>query len=122
MDDADLTVPDHLRPLLGAAVELELETTSDGFWPDDNAARAEHRDAIMSTAHMVDNWQADCPTQDEVARLAHRAIGEQEPGQWPRTLQEADELVTRARLTRDLIQLRDMLGGKPTQAELNKPD
>ncbi len=32
MDDANPTVPDHLRPLLGAAAELELEHATDGYW------------------------------------------------------------------------------------------
>jgi hypothetical protein len=46
--------------------------------------------------------------------LARRAIGEQQPrdlvGHWPTTLDEVDELIARATMTRDLIQFRDALG------------
>jgi hypothetical protein len=101
--------------VLGAAAEQEFEAVSDGHWPDDDDACAAHRDAIRAASHMVDNWEAGCPTRDEVVRLARRAIGEQQPrgfiGQWPTTLDEVDELIARATMTRDLIQFRDALGG-----------
>jgi hypothetical protein len=115
MDDVDPIVPDHLRTVLGAAAEQEFEAVSGGHWPDDDDARAAHRDAIRAASHMVDNWEAGCPTREEVVRLARRAIGEQQPrefiGQWPTTLDEVDGLIARAILTRDLIQYRDALGG-----------
>jgi hypothetical protein len=121
MDDADPTVPGHLRPALDAAAELELEHASDGFWPGAREARAEKRDRILRAARMVESWQAGTCSREELATLARTAIGDQEPGRWPRTIEEATELIACAALTRDLIALRDALGGKPTQEELNEP-
>jgi hypothetical protein len=118
MDDVDPTVPAHLRPLLGVAAEHELEAATDHEWPADNDARATHRDAVMETAHMVDNWEADALTREEVVRLAERAASDQQPadfiGTWPTSITEADELARRVDLTRDLLQLRDALGGRST--------
>ncbi|WP_445151169.1 hypothetical protein [Baekduia sp. Peel2402] len=120
MDDVDPTVPAHLRPVLGRAAEQQLEAVTDGFWPDDLAARRAHRDALMTTAHTVDNWEAGCPTREEVILLARRAIEEQQPADWPPyspwpdTMEAVDDLIARTTLTRDLIQLRDTLGYEPT--------
>lgn len=115
MDDADPTVPDHLRSVLGAAAEQEFEALSDGHWPADDYERERHRAALRAVGHMVDNWEAGHPTREEVVQLARRAISEQQPrdfiGRWPRTLEEADDLIARAVTTRDLIRLRDGLGG-----------
>jgi hypothetical protein len=115
MDDRDPTVPAHLRTVLDAAVEQEFEAVADGHWPDDEDARAAHRDAIRAASHLLDNWEAGRPTREEVMRLARRAISEQQPrdfvGRWPRTLEEVDELIARAALTRELIEFRDALGG-----------
>ena len=122
MDDADLTVPDHLRSLLGAAAELEFEYASDGCWPDDPNERAERLERTLRAGRTVENWKANACSREEVARLAGIAVGEQEPGRWPRTLQEADDVVRRAALTRDLILFRDAWGGRPTQEELDEPD
>ncbi|HMJ35715.1 MAG TPA: hypothetical protein VK501_17540 [Baekduia sp.] len=119
MDDADPTVPGPLRLVLGAAAELELELASDGFWPDEPEARAEKRDRLRRAARTVDTWEADACSRKELATLAHMAAGEQEPGRWPRTIEEAAELVERAALTRDLILFRDAVGGKPTQEDLD---
>jgi hypothetical protein len=121
MDDADPTVPGHLRPALTAAAELELEHASDGFWPGAREARAKKRDRILRAARMVESWQAGTCSREELATLARTAVGGQEPGRWPRTLKEATELIACAALTRDLIALRDALGGTPTQEELNEP-
>jgi hypothetical protein len=121
MDDADPTVPGHLRPALDAAAELELEHASDGFWPGAREARVEKRDRILRAARMVESWQAGTCSREELATLARTAVGDQEPGRWPRTIEEATELIACAALTRDLIALRDALGGKPTQKELDEP-
>jgi hypothetical protein len=121
MDDADPCVPAHLRTALGAAAELELEYASDGFWPDEPNARAEKRDRLLRAARTVESFPAGTCSREELATLARTAVGEQEPGRWPRTVEEATELVERAALTRDLILLRDAVGGKPTQEELNEP-
>jgi hypothetical protein len=115
MDDVDPTVPDHLRTVLGEAVEQELESTTDYEWPFDDDEHAAHRDEVMATAHMVDNWEARCPTREEVVRVARRAITEQQPfgyrGDWPSTIETVDDMIGRLNMTRDLIQFRDALGG-----------
>jgi hypothetical protein len=122
MDDVDPTVPDRLRPLLGAAAEFELEMASDGFWPREQTERGAKRDKLMSAARMLDRWEIDACTHEEIAHLARVAVGEQEPGRWPRTIEEAEDLILRAALARDLIVLRDVLGGRPTQEELDEPE
>lgn len=118
MDDLDPTVPAHLRPLLGTAAEHELEAITDHEWPADDHARATHRDAVMATAHMVDNYEADCLMQSEIVRLAERAASDQQPadfiGTWPTSVAQADDLAQRVGLTRDLLQLRDTLSGQST--------
>lgn len=116
MDAVDPTVPAHLRPLLGAAVERDLETTTDRLWPDGDAERAAHRDAVINASRMVDNWAAGtCPRQ-QVARLSDHAASDQQPadliGRWPTSIDEADDLLRRVTLTRDLLLLRDALGGR----------
>jgi hypothetical protein len=121
MDDADPTVPDHLRPLLGAAAELELEYASDGFWPDGPDERAQYLDRLMRAARTVDACKANRCSRQEVATLAGTAVGEQQPSHWPRTIKEAGDLIELAVLTRDLILLRDAAGGMPTQEELDEP-
>ena len=50
------------------------------------------------------------------------AVWKQELERWPRTLEEADELIQRATETRDLVILRDALGARPTEEELDEPD
>jgi hypothetical protein len=121
MDDAVPTVAGHLRPALGAAADLELEHASDGFWPEEPTARAEKRDHLLRTARTVTSWQAGTCSREDLATLARTAVEEQDPGRWPRTMEEATELVERAALTRDLILFRDAVGGKPTQKELDEP-
>jgi hypothetical protein len=130
MDDVDPTsrggevphIPDHLRPALGAAAELELELASDGHWPPgDEAERPDKRDRVLQAARTVDNWEASGCTREEVGKLACVAVGEQEPGRWPRTLEEADDIVSRAALTRDLILFRDVMGARPTQQDIDEP-
>ncbi len=123
LDNDDPTVPDHLRSVLRITAELEFETATDSPWPDDDDARDAHRDYLRSKAHLIDNWEADCPSGEELLLLARRAVIEMQPAHyqpypWPRTIEEADELIACLNLTRDLMQFRDTLGGKPTPAEL----
>jgi len=117
MDDVDPTVPAHLRPLLGAAAEHELEAITDHEWPADDA-RATRRTAIMATADMMNNCEANVLAPGEIARLAERAATEQQPdsfiGTWPSSIAEADELARRVGLTRDLLQLRDTFSNRST--------
>lgn len=114
MDAVDPTVPAHLRPLLGTAAEHELEAVTDHEWPVNPDARSCRRTAVMTTANMVNNWNVGASTHVEVARLAERAAADQQPpefiGTWPVSVTQADELLRRVGLTRDLLQLRDALG------------
>jgi hypothetical protein len=121
MDDANPTVPDHLRPLLGAATELELEHATDEYWSTDGDERGIARARLLRAARTAENWGAGTCSREEIAKLARIAVPECEPGRWPRTLEEADHVVRQAGLTRDLILFRDAVGGMPTQEELDEP-
>jgi hypothetical protein len=126
VNDADCAsagdeVPGHLHAVLGAAAREELEFACDGCWPDDEDEYEARLDRVTRAVHAIEHWEAGTCTREEIARLAAVAVGEQEPGQWPRTLEEADDVLSRVSLTRDLIVLRDALGGKPSQEELDEP-
>jgi hypothetical protein len=129
VNDADRTslgdevpqVPGHLRAVLGGAAREALEFASDGLWPDDEDEYDAMLDRVTQAVHAIERWETGANTREEVAKLAAIAVEMQDPGRWPRTLEEADDVLSRATLTRDLIVLRDALGGKPSQEELDKP-
>ena len=119
-------IPDHLLPALTAAAELRLETACDGGWD------AEQRARVVSAVRALDAVAAEMCTRAQVADLAARAaamqgermLSEAEMDSvtlpvtineaWPATIEAADVLSERARLTRDLIELRDAAGKLPT--------
>lgn len=113
--------PDHLREALGLAAREELEFATDGVWPDDSEEYAAREIRVGQAVEAIKNLKAGACTHDEIAKLAAVAVGMQEPGRWPRTAEEADDVLCRAIVTRDLIQLRDVLGGRPSQQELDEP-
>jgi hypothetical protein len=115
MDGENPTVPDHLRPLLGAAAEVELEHAIDGD------ERAIARARLLQVARTAESWGAGTCSREEIAKLARLAVPQCQPIRWPRTLEEADHVVRQASLTRDLILFRDAVGGMPTQEELDEP-
>jgi hypothetical protein len=115
-------VPGHLHAVLGAAAREELEFACDGCWPDDEDEYDAMLDRVTRAVHAIEHWEAGTCTREELAKLAAIAVGEQESGRWPRTLEEADDVLSRASLTRDLIVLRDALGGKPSQEEFDEPE
>jgi hypothetical protein len=121
MDDADPTVPAHLRDALGAAAELDVQDATDRTWPSDSEGQSARNYEIMRAIQAWQAWKAGTCDRGQLARLARVAVGEQDPGRWPRTLKEAKALIPRAQATLELIQLRDSLGGTPTQAELDAP-
>jgi hypothetical protein len=121
MDGENPTVPDHLRLLLGAAAELELEHATDGYWATEGDERAVARARLLQVVRMGENWDADACSREEIAKLARLAVPQCQPIRWPRTLAEADHVVRQAGLTRDLILFRDAVGGIPTQEELDEP-
>jgi hypothetical protein len=112
-----LQFSDHLLPALRDAAVLEVETACDGEWEDDQLGR------VRAAVHVLDALETGNCTRDQGAALAERAIAMQgdivrtavelnEPA-WPTTRDEADVLDERARLTRELIELRDAVGGVP---------
>jgi hypothetical protein len=112
-----LQFSDHLLPVLRNAAVLGVELECDGEWEDDQLGR------VRAAVHMLDALEAGTCTREQVAALAARAIAMQgeilrsaveldEPA-WPTTREEADVLDARARLTRELIELRDAAGGEP---------
>jgi hypothetical protein len=129
MNDPDSTslcddvpqVPHHLRAALSSAAREELEFASDGCWPDDEGEYAARLDRVMQAVDTIKNWEASTCTREEVTKLAAIAVGMHEPGRWPRTIEEADDVLDRATLTRDLILLRDALSDMPPQEELDEP-
>jgi hypothetical protein len=117
-----LQFSDHLLPALHDAAVLEVETACDGEW------RGERQlGRVRNAVRALDALEAGACTREQVAALAGRAIAMQgeivrsaveldEPA-WPTTREEADVLDERARLTRELIELRDAAGGAPPQGD-----
>jgi hypothetical protein len=100
---------------------LGVESACDGEWKDDQLGR------VRVAVHALDALEMGNCTREQVAALAARAIMMQgeilrsaveldEPA-WPTTREEADALDKRARLTRELIELRDAAGGGPPHEE-----
>jgi hypothetical protein len=114
--------PDHLHEALRLAAREELEFATDGaIWPDDEDEYRARIVRITQATRTIEHWDAGTCTREEVAKLAAIAVPMQEPGRWPRTIEEAEDVLSAATLTRDLILLRDSLGGRPTQEELDEP-
>lgn len=118
----------HLLPALRAAGELEVEMACEGDWEEDSQL-----ERVRAAVHAVDALDTGTCTREQVAALAARAAAmqgdamqsEAETGAaslpvtvnaaWPVTIEAADVLRERARLTSELIALRDSCGGKPPQ-------
>ena len=130
MNDADSAsqgdevpqVPGHLHAVLGAAAREELEFACDGGWPEDEDEYDAILDRVTRASRAIEHWEAGTCSREEVAKLAAVAVGMQEPVRWPCTLAEADDVISRASLTRDLIVLRDGLGGKPSHEGVDEPE
>jgi hypothetical protein len=101
---------------------LEVEAACDGEWEGDSQL-----ERVRTAVHALDALEASACTRAQLATLAGRAIAMQgeilrsaveldEPA-WPTTREEADVLDARARLTRELIELRDAAGGAPEEEE-----
>ena len=114
-------VPAHLREALALAARDEVEFATDGMWPDDEVEYDAKLADVTQATRVIEHFKAGVCVHHEIAKLANTALGAQEPGRWPRTIEEADDVLYRALITRDLVQLRDALGGKPPQEELDEP-
>ena len=135
MNEKDITsqgeveIPRHLLPALRAAAVLGVELACDGEWEDGRLGRVE--DAV----HMRDALAAGSCTREQVSVLASRAAAMQgevtqseaeataaslpvtiQAG-WPVTVEQADVLYKRARLTRALLELRDAAGASSGMIE-----
>lgn len=117
-------VPDHLREVLALAARQEMEFASDVAWPDDRDGEeyAGRLARLTQATRMIEHFAAGVCVHVEVAKLAGIAIGMRAPGRWPRTIEETYDVVADLLVTRDLILLRDALGGKPSQEELDEPE
>ncbi len=125
MNDADSTsqseveLPEQLVPALRAAAVLGVEMACDGEWREDV-----HLESVVAAVHALDAVEVGACSREQVIALTSRAIAMEgevlrsavELGEphWPTTLQEADVLGDRAHLTRELIELRDAVGGSPS--------
>ncbi len=114
--------PGHLREALAQAARDEVEFATDGIWPDDADEHAAKLADVAQATRVVEHFKAGVCVHAELAKLANTALGAQEPGRWPRTIEEADDVLFRSIVTRDLVLLRDALGGKPPQEELDEPE
>ena len=140
MNDKDTTsqgeveIPRQLLPALRAAAELGVELACDGEWDDGRLCRVE------AAVHTRDALAAGTCTREQVSVLASRATAMQgeatqsdaevdaanlsvtiEAG-WPATVEQADALYKRARLTRALIELSDAAGGGVSLENQVEPD
>jgi len=129
MDNQDPSQPttgplqfcDHLLSALRNAAVLEVESACDGEWEDDQLGR------VRAAVHLLDALETGSCTREQIAALAARAVTmlgdvlrsavELDEPAWPTTRAEADALDERARLTRELIELRDAAGGAPPQQD-----
>ncbi len=133
MNEKDITsqgeveIPGQLLPALQAAAVLEVELACDGEWGEDV-----HLERVEAAVHMRDALAAGSCTCEQVSVLASRGaamqgdatqsdaedVAESAPvtigAGWPVTIEQADVLYKRARLTRSLIELRDKADGRPS--------
>jgi hypothetical protein len=111
-----LQFSDHLVPALRDAAALAIEAACEPEWEGESQLGR-----VRAAVHVLDALEAGTCTHEQVAALAERAVTMQgdvlrtaveldEPA-WPTTRKEADALDERARLTRELIELRDAAGG-----------
>jgi uncharacterized protein YjiS (DUF1127 family) len=113
MDDADPTVPAHLRPVLGEAAELEFEFATDGFWPEDEDERSAKRERALQAAQTLLRWRSDACGREELVELADIAVRELE--------ESAAGGGPRAAVIRELTRYRDALAQPTEEAPLDEP-
>jgi hypothetical protein len=113
---------DHLVPALRDAAALAVERACEPEWEGESQLGR-----VRAAVHVLDALEAGTCAREQIAELAARAVSMQgdvlrtavelnEPV-WPTTRKEADALDERARLTRELIELRDVADSTPPQEE-----
>jgi hypothetical protein len=110
-DDDPVVIPDHLRELLRellrATAERMLEEACDSaFAPD-------AREAAIVAVHLIDAFEAESLTRGVALALIPGAIEWEEPMKMPHTLEGVAQYESQLALARELIELRDRLGGAP---------
>jgi hypothetical protein len=113
-----LQFSDHLLPALRDAAVLGVETACEPEWEGESQL-----ERVRAAVHVLDALEAAACTREQIAALAERAVTMQgdvlrsavelNELAWPTTREEVDALDERARLTRELIELRD--AGEPRE-------
>lgn len=125
----EVEIPGQLLPALRAAAVLGVELACEGEWEDGQLGHVE------AAVHVRDALAAGICTREQVSVLASRAAAMQGDvaqsdaeasgaslpvtmrAGWPVTVEQAEILYKRARLTRSLIELRDAAGGSSRVTE-----
>jgi hypothetical protein len=104
-DGDPVVIPDHLRELLRATAERMLEE------PCDMAFAREARDAAIAAVHLA--FEHESLTRGVALAPIPGAIEWEEPVRMPHTLEGVAQYERQLALARELIELRDGLGGSP---------
>jgi hypothetical protein len=106
-DDDDVVIPDHLRELLRETAERMLKDACDlAFGPD-------ARDAAREAVHCIDAFETGRVTRAVVLGLIPGTIEWLEPVKMPHTLEAVAQCEQQLAKARELIELRERLGGSP---------
>jgi hypothetical protein len=108
-DDDDVVIPDHLRELLRATADRMLEDACD------MAFAADARDAAIAAVHLIDAFERESLTRGVALALIPGAIEWEEPVKMPHTLEGVEQYLIQLDLARELIELRERLGGQPPE-------
>ncbi|MDB5862184.1 MAG: hypothetical protein JWQ76_5873 [Ramlibacter sp.] len=108
-DDDAVVIPDHLRELLRATAERMLEDACD------MAFAADARDAAIAAVHLIDAFEHESVTRGVVLALIPGSIEWEEPVKMPHTLEGVEQYLSQLDLARELIELRERLGGQPPE-------
>jgi hypothetical protein len=107
--DDEVVIPDHLRELLRATADRMLEEACDmTFAPD-------ARDAAIAAVHLIDAFEHESLTRGVALALIPGAIEWEEPVKMPHTLEGVRQYESQLAPARELIELRERLGGRPPE-------
>jgi hypothetical protein len=105
--DGVIAIPEHLLGLLRDTAERNLERACDqAFAPD-------MIDAVVDAVHVLDAFAGGTLPRETALALIPGAIEFEEPGRLPHTVVAIEEIENHLNVVRELIALRDRLGGSP---------